>query len=157
MEKTNNSLEGMFNLDPETMALRAKVLNTAATKRWLKDTAAKIEGAWKPSPTDSIVRKVRSNRLAEVYDIQTREVLPPKDQDPALYQGDHKPGDDEPILTFLNLKDLEHCETWETMSAILGLKGVPHHRLTKPDGTPADVRIDEREDGLMIEVLPHGT
>ncbi|CAB4202643.1 hypothetical protein UFOVP1623_33 [uncultured Caudovirales phage] len=140
-------------LDPETVLLRRQILNGQKTKRFLTETAAKVGKAWEPTPGE-VLPKIRSSRLAKVYDIQTREPdeLVPRDQDPNLFTGDARPPEDQPIRTFLNARDLEHCDTWEKMQAILGMKGVPYSRLTKPDGSPADFTAEEMDDGLMVEI-----
>lgn len=133
-----------MKLDPETALIRARLINKNRRRQFLMDTAASVEAAWAtPEPE-------KPSRISEIYDIATKERVEP---DPNIFDGPGRPPANEPIHVFLTLKDLSFCETWQGMQAVLGLKGVPNDRLEKPDGSPADVRIDEREDGLMVEIL----
>ena len=161
-----------MNIDPETALLRARVLNGQKTKRYLRETAAKVGKAWSlPGSSfrdaqQSGLDAARVNRLQQTYDIQTREPTrvcgPVKtttgtfDAEGALERvtgiGGGRPPENEPISVLLTAKDLEFCDTWEKMATVLGLRGVPNDRLTKPDGSPADFSADEQEDGLMVVI-----
>lgn len=137
---------------PETVLLRGQILLGEKMKRAaLASTAAPWQRISVDPPKGgksagkAALEKYR--QVGGVVGAQPSSVKPFEMAEPV-----GRPPEREPILVHLSHAELEHCQTWEGMQALLGMKGVPYDRLAKADGSPADVRVDEREDGLMVEI-----